>query len=872
MFSKINKFELILFLTFNIVSINSISIKIPQANKQSPITEKFLDFQPFDAVIKFPEISSKANIQDPNILKIKENLMKIPIILQNLLLSKKKGEIIYNEALLNKFKLNCDKKNFKKETIKTDLLIIASLININNSTIVSSKLYSATGKHTDLTEKQRTYIIVLNINYDYNFSKPGAENNFILAILSKVFNAIGFRYKYLLKNFIRNKFDNAPLYLIQDSPIYKSYQKYLKINDINVWRDPNRISTKFYSSSWSLSGFDLHEIMSENLYEDAAITELTMNVFNEMKFFSVPKCDLFKYKAGFGKGYNCLRPAQDCIDKNIENNYFLEYGIYNGTKIKCYLNDRNNIKNNQCGTKYGNLENEFLKNYFCPTYKKIVDEPLISMRPIPELNFYQSQKLKLIKNPPICKNLPRTIFFSVPPDIFDKEKRNTNINLLINELNEINKDVKYDEIILEEKDRKYFVTYEAYEENYVRESVMKVMNHSGVIRSFSDFNSHNLLIKNPGNDKLGEMGMIPYLQKLFSYNNFKILANKDLTYKYYYIMSQKYPNDYDYMPPSFSYPEEKKTILKQFSNYKLTKDNLWLIKPKLGTLGEGIYIFHNLSNVPNDYIITKYISYPHLINKLKYDFRLYVLITGLSPLKIYLYKEGMARFTTEEYSLDLNKVDDLYIHLTNVHINKKNKKIYKKAHDADTEEGSKWSLQVYENYCKNSGIDYKDIRKQMSDISIKSILAVRDLLLNEIEQNGTKDRNHFKLFGYDFLLDENLKVHLIEINSRPSLLMGDINDIKLKPQLVADALNLVGITPYSHDYRDDFEAYDKEFNNYNFDNKNDEIEYDINRALCEFEKPRGRFELIFPIKEHIDYYRKFFSKNRQLDEMLWEKL
>ena len=160
----------------------------------------------------------------------------------------------------------------------------------------------------------------------------------------------------------------------------------------------------------------------------------------------------------------------------------------------------------------------------------------------------------------------------------------------------------------------------------------------------------------------------------------------------------------------------------------------------------------------------------------------------------------------------------------------------------------------------------------MSDISIKSILAVRDLLLNEIEQNGTKDRNHFKLFGYDFLLDENLKVHLIEINSRPSLLMGDINDIKLKPQLVADALNLVGITPYSHDYRDDFEAYDKEFNNYNFDNKNDEIEYDINRALCEFEKPRGRFELIFPIKDNIDYYRKFFSKNRQLDEMLWEKL
>ena len=38
------------------------------------------------------------------------------------------------------------------------------------------------------------------------------------------------------------------------------------------------------------------------------------------------------------------------------------------------------------------------------------------------------------------------------------------------------------------------------------------------------------------------------------------------------------------------------------------------------------------------------------------------------------------------------------------------------------------------------------------------------------------DINHFKLFGFDYLLDDNLKVHLLEINDSPSLLMGDIND------------------------------------------------------------------------------------------------
>ena len=158
----------------------------------------------------------------------------------------------------------------------------------------------------------------------------------------------------------------------------------------------------------------------------------------------------------------------------------------------------------------------------------------------------------------------------------------------------------------------------------------------------------------------------------------------------------------------------------------------------------------------------------------------------------------------------------------------------------------------------------------MADIAIKSILAVRDLFLSDIEKNGTKDRNHFKLFGYDYLVDENLKVHLIEINSRPSLIMGDINDLKLKPQLIADTLNLVGITPYSHDYKDDFKAYDLE-NNTNYKNKQEEMEDDVDRALCEFGKPRGRFELIFPIKEKVDYYKTFFT-NKKSDEMLWKKL
>lgn len=70
-------------------------------------------------------------------------------------------------------------------------------------------------------------------------------------------------------------------------------------------------------------------------------------------------------------------------------------------------------------------------------------------------------------------------------------------------------------------------------------------------------------------------------------------------------------------------------------------------------------------------MISKYLSNPHLIDGLKYDLRIYVLVTSYDPLKIYLFKEGLVRFATEKYSTNANSLKKRFVHLTNYSVNKK---------------------------------------------------------------------------------------------------------------------------------------------------------------------------------------------------------
>lgn len=313
------------------------------------------------------------------------------------------------------------------------------------------------------------------------------------------------------------------------------------------------------------------------------------------------------------------------------------------------------------------------------------------------------------------------------------------------------------------------------------------------------------------------------------------------------------------MAETYNYPEDKELIENKSKNYNFNKGDLWLIKPVNNFGGNEINILKSINEIKmKEYVITKYFTRLDLIDNKKYDIRILVLITGINPLRLYFYKNGFIRRCVKEYSLDIKSINDKNIHLTNTHVNVE-KKEYIHPKNMDDKNANIWSLNTYKNYLQNKKVNYNLFINEIKNIIIKSIISIYPNLL---ENNFSK--NNYNLLGFDFIIPDDFQPKLLEINTRPSLLIyNDLMKI-IKTNFIIDTFNLIGIVPFSH------EKKIKTFgSSYNF--KKD-LEFKINDALCEMSRPKGDYELIFPLKTNIDKYKKYFSDISIENQILWEKI
>ena len=221
---------------------------------------------------------------------------------------------------------------------------------------------------------------------------------------------------------------------------------------------------------------------------------------------------------------------------------------------------------------------------------------------------------------------------------------------------------------------------------------------------------------------------------------------------------------------------------------------MWIVKPANSSRGRGIHIIESLDelNVDETSVISRYITNPLLINGHKFDLRIYVVVTCYEPLRVYVYKEGLARFASESYSTKFNK-NNKYMHLTNYSINKKNEKFVQNEDVEQDDVGFKWSLTAFCNHLEQVGIDMDLLWSRIFDVILKTLACGDNYVIQAMKKNNMYRLNCFEVFGFDILLDSDLKPWLVEVNLSPSLSPESPLDMTIKTNLLVDTFNLCGI-------------------------------------------------------------------------------
>ncbi|XP_026104344.1 tubulin polyglutamylase TTLL11 [Carassius auratus] len=245
-------------------------------------------------------------------------------------------------------------------------------------------------------------------------------------------------------------------------------------------------------------------------------------------------------------------------------------------------------------------------------------------------------------------------------------------------------------------------------------------------------------------------------------------------------MQELFPEEYNFYPRSWILPEEYQLFSTQI---RLLKDNdstlkpTYIVKPDSGSQGDGIYLIRDPADLRvisgahiKQAVVQDYIQKPLLIDKLKFDIRLYVLVRSLEPLEIYIAKEGLSRFCTEPYQEPSQKnLSHVFMHLTNYSLNVHSGNF---VHSDSCSTGSKRTFSSILYRLASKGVDIKKVWSDIIALVIKTVIALVPELKVYYQADippGKPGPTCFQILGFDILLMKNLKPVLLEVNANPSM-------------------------------------------------------------------------------------------------------
>ena len=212
---------------------------------------------------------------------------------------------------------------------------------------------------------------------------------------------------------------------------------------------------------------------------------------------------------------------------------------------------------------------------------------------------------------------------------------------------------------------------------------------------------------------------------------------------------------------------------------KARATNLWILKPAMmSNRGFGIRVSNDLDEIDGilrsearsdarcgGWVVQRYIERPLLVHGRKFDIRAFALLVAGRGGEIRAYVHEAATYVRtcgERYSTRASDFGNRGMHLANDGV-QKHTDAYGRHESANKLSMADFhAYLVAEGRCDSAWLDGA-LRPRIRDLVARTVDAAADSI------NPNKHAACFELLGFDFMLDDDLNVVLIEINSNPCL-------------------------------------------------------------------------------------------------------
>eukprot|EP00667_Euglena_gracilis_P009266 EG_transcript_9411 len=236
--------------------------------------------------------------------------------------------------------------------------------------------------------------------------------------------------------------------------------------------------------------------------------------------------------------------------------------------------------------------------------------------------------------------------------------------------------------------------------------------------------------------------------------------------------------------------DQRDQFVSSFKSHLDRGERLWIVKASRMNKGNGIRVMKDAAAVlqhiegqeeAGEWVVQKYIERPLLIKERKFDIRTWILLDP--QLRIWIWEQAMLRMASDPY--DPRDLDNLVAHLTNLTIQEK------AANYSQVQKDNVMSFEEFQEYleaCQQPCNQYNffdDGLPRIKSIVYECLRAIKSYIVPSSYYNDTKALLCFQVLGFDFMMDQDFHLTLIEVNGDPW-----VKEI-YRPELIHDLLALV---------------------------------------------------------------------------------